>query len=121
MAMMNVLPSLRVIAVSDYRPAFRSEAERLGSITKNLGSGADPWEETTDGLEELKQLAADRQAMKEWLWWRVDGSGSKRKLVEIWDGKGELARECIERPDFDLDKDLDCECASVPLRVGTTC
>ena len=104
---MHALPALRVLAVGNDQPGFRSKAERLGVDEPGLQR----WEESAHLLDEMRRLSAEGTPEREARWWRVDGTGEGegRELVEIWDGKGKLAFETIERPDFNADRDLDCE------------
>ena len=109
-------PTLRVLAVGDDRPAFPPESESLAQDDL----GAEHWKEYTDALNELRQLAAQGAPARQTRWWRVDGMGEERGLVEIWSAKGELAREVIERPHFDLDRDLHCEYPFAVVEHGWT-
>ena len=102
---LRVLPSLRVLAVGDDQPKFRSENERLGVDEP----GVDQYEESADVLDEMRQLSVEGRPGRNTRWWRVDGTGEGRELVEIWEGKGELALETLKQPDFNVDRDLDCE------------
>ena len=109
-------PTLRVLAVGDDRPAFPPESESLAQDDL----GAEHWKEYIDALNELRQLAAQGAPARQTRWWRVDGMGEERGLVEIWSAKGELAREVIERPHFDLDRDLHCEYPFAVVEHGWT-
>ena len=107
-ALVDVLPSLRVITVNDDRPEFHSDAERFGWNVEHATHLQDGGE-TAHALQELRELAADSNPTREWRSWRVDIEGKQRNLEEVWSGKAELAGEMIERPDFNPDKDLECE------------
>ena len=71
-------------------------------------SGNDPLGSTAEDdpdVEELRMLVDDRPTR----WWRVDRTDGGVEMVEIWEGKGKLAGEVVEKRDFDPDRDLDCE------------
>ena len=71
--------------------------------------GVERWEDSVDILDEMRRLSVEGRPGRNTRWWRVDGTGEGRELVEIWEGKGELALETLKQPDFNVDRDLDCE------------
>ena len=103
---LHALPALRILAMGD-ESTLGSEGE--SPVVDELDAGTK--EESDDILDDMKRFSLkDQPERLKMRWWRVQGTGDERELVEIWDGKGELAREVIERPDFDTERDLDCEC-----------
>ena len=103
---LHALPALRILAMGD-ETTLGSEGE--SPVMDELDAGTK--EDFDDILDDMKRFSLkDQPERLKMRWWRVQGTGDERELVEIWDGKGELAHEVIERPDFDAERDLDCEC-----------
>ena len=62
---LHALPALRVLAVGDDQPKFRSENERLGVDEP----GIDQYEESADVLDEMRQLSVEGRPGRNMRWW----------------------------------------------------